>query len=218
MPTLRPAAWAALRLGFGLLALAAVGLQLAIQVGRGYSAVNFFSFFTNLSNLFAAGVLILGAGRLVLGGAALEPGDFVRGLATVNMVVVGLVYAALLRHVDLGSLRPAINVVLHDVMPCAVVVDWLLAPPRRRLGPAFVPVCLIVPASYLAYSLGRGSVVGWYPYPFLNPERVNGYAGVAAYGLGIGVTFFAVAWGVQAAGNWMRRRPAVIGRAGAGGS
>jgi hypothetical protein len=200
---------ALLRLAFGALALGAVGLQLAIQIERGYSVANFFSYFTNLSNLFAAGVLIAGAGRLVPGDAAREPGDFVRGLSAVNMVVVGLVYAALLRHVNLGSLRPAINVVLHDVMPVAVVLDWLLAPPRHRVGWSFVPACLIVPVLYLAYALLRGSAVDWYPYPFLNPEHhANGYLGVAGYAFGIGVTFVVVAAIVRMSGHWARGRVA----------
>jgi hypothetical protein len=208
---LSPRALALLRLAFGVLAIGGVGLQLSIQISRGYSVANFFSYFTNLSNLFAAAVLIAGAGRLVPGGAMREPGDFVRGLSAVNMIVVGVVYAALLRHVNLGSLRPAINLVLHDVMPVAVLLDWLLAPPKQRIGAAFVPACLIVPMLYLAYALGRGSVVDWYPYPFLDPEHhANGYLGVAAYAIGVGVTFVIVAWVVRASGNWVRGKVAPV--------
>ena len=39
---------------FALLTLAAVGRQLVIHVESGFSVVNFFSYFTNLSNLLAA--------------------------------------------------------------------------------------------------------------------------------------------------------------------
>ena len=51
----------AMRMTFGLLALTAIGRQFVIQVQSGFSIVNFFSFFTNLSNIFAAVVLLRGA-------------------------------------------------------------------------------------------------------------------------------------------------------------
>ena len=37
----------------------------------------------------------------------------------------------------------------------------------------------IVPALYLAYVLIRGSISGWYPYPFMNPGVVAWYGAVA---------------------------------------
>ena len=49
----------ALRVGLATLALAAIGQQLVIHIGASYSVLNFFSYFTNLSNLFAAVVLLL---------------------------------------------------------------------------------------------------------------------------------------------------------------
>jgi hypothetical protein len=205
--TTRPWLWPALRLAFGLLGLVAVGTQLTIQVGRGYSVVNFFSYFTNLSNLFAAVVLILGAARPVSPSPAWQPGDALRCLSAVNMIVVGVVYALLLRHADLGSLRAWINTVLHEVMPVAVALDWLIQPPRRQLGAGFLLLCLAFPLVYLAYILLRGAVVEWYPYPFLDPDRIGGYAVVALYVVGIGVTFLLVAWLLRALGN--RRAGAV---------
>jgi len=53
--------WRWLRAALGLLALLAIGRQLAVHVQLRLDLVNFFSYFTNLSNLFAAAVLILGA-------------------------------------------------------------------------------------------------------------------------------------------------------------
>jgi membrane protease YdiL (CAAX protease family) len=48
------------------------------------------------------------------------------------------------------------------------------------------------PLVYLAYSLVRGAVVDWYPYPFLDPDESGGYAGVAGYALAILAAFTAV--------------------------
>lgn len=196
----------ALRLTLGLLTLAAVGRQFALHVQYGFSAVNFFSYFTNLANLFAAVVLLVGAVRVVQRRAASATDDRIRGAATTYMAVVGLVFAALLRNVDLGALLPWVNTVLHTVMPIAVVLEWLYAPPRSTLGARQVLLYQAVPLLYLVYVLGRGAAVGWYPYPFLNPAVVGGYGGVAAYVVGIVVVFLVVGWAVTAVGNARRPR------------
>jgi len=189
----------ALRLAFGLITLIAIGWQLSIHLGHGYSVLNFFSYFTNLSNLSAAVVLLLGAYHL--GVKSTAQNEALRAASVVNMVVVGVVFAVLLRDVDLGSLLPWINFVLHTLMPCVVVADWLLQPPRAKLGARQLLLALVFPAIYLLYVLVRGSSIGWYPYPFLNPALVGGYAGVAAYAAGITATFAIVAWLVMAVGN-----------------
>ena len=198
-------AWSALRLFFGLLTLVAIGWQLTIHVRMGFDVVNFFSFFTNLSNLLAAIVLVLGARRLWRP-ASTGPDEGLRAISAVNMVVVGIVFSLLLRDVDLGALRPWINTLLHHVMPCVVLLDWLLQPPRRRLGGRQLLWALVFPVAYLVYTLVRGSRTGWYPYPFLNPAHVGGYGGVAVYAAGIALTFGLTGWGLLALGNRLGRR------------
>jgi hypothetical protein len=193
-----------LRWFFGLVTLVAVGWQLSIHVRMGFNVVNFFSYFTNLSNLFAAFVLLLTAFRHLSGRATSASMDRLRAVSTVNMAVVGIVFTLLLREVDLGALRPWINTWLHYVMPCAVVLDWLLQPPRTRLGARQLLVIQIFPLAYLAYALVRGTG-GWYPYPFLNPANVGGYGGVAVYAVGIALTFFVGGWVLLALGNKLDR-------------
>ncbi|HEY4367608.1 MAG TPA: Pr6Pr family membrane protein [Steroidobacteraceae bacterium] len=194
-------AWGVVRLMLATLVLVAIGYQLAIQIRLDQSVLNFFSYFTNLSNLFAAVVLLLGGQRLLKSRGTLDLDAQVRALSAVNMTVVGIVFVALLRNVDLGSLLPWINVVLHYLMPCAVVLDWLLQPPQVKLGTKHVLFCLIFPALYLIYVLIRGAAVDWYPYPFLNPANVGGYGAVAPYAVGIAVTFLLAGWALIAVGN-----------------
>jgi hypothetical protein len=194
-----------LRLFFGLVTLVAVGWQLSIHVRMGFDVVNFFSYFTNLSNLFAAFVLLLTGVHFLSGRASSASMDRLRAVSTVNMAVVGIVFALLLRDVDLGALLPWINTWLHYVMPCAVALDWLLQPPRTRLGGRQLLVIQIFPIAYLAYVLARGSAAGWYPYPFLDPANVGGYGGVAVYAAGIALTFFVGGWVLLALGNKLKR-------------
>jgi hypothetical protein len=203
MPTRTPPLLRALRLAFALLTLAAIGWQLVLHLRAGHDPVNFFSYFTNLSNLLAALVLLAAASSLAF---TQQPGfDLLRGAAAVQMALVGLVFGALLRDADLGDLRPWVNTVVHMVMPVVVVADWLLAPPRSRLRPRHLAAVLVFPALYLAYTLTRGALVGWYPYPFLNPARVGGPGGVALYAAGITLGFVVVGGLLFALGNRLRR-------------
>jgi hypothetical protein len=188
----KPILLIAIRLTFGLLALAAIGIQLTIHVQHAFSVVNFFSFFTNLSNLFAAIILLIGAFQLLTQREQTPVGDVLRGAAVSQMAVVGIVFVALLRDVDLGALLPWVNTVLHYVVPVAVVVEWLVMPPERKLGVKQLLLCQVFPLLYVAYTLVRGAFAGWYPYPFLNPANAGGYGGVAIYAIAIAVVCFAV--------------------------
>ena len=198
-----PAARLALRiarLALAALTLFAIGRQLGIHVAMGANVLNFFSYFTNLSNLIAALVfLLLGLARD--GDAPPAWLKRLRAISVVNMVVVGIVFSVLLRNVDLGALLPWVNFVLHTLMPIAVALDWLAWPQRAslpgagiRMGWRDVLWCLPFPALYLVYSVVRGASTGWFAYPFLNPAKVGGAGGVAVYALGITATFIAVAW------------------------
>lgn len=194
------------RVLLGLVALTAIAVQFSIQIRDGFGVVNFFSYFTNLANLFAAIVFVVSArgvfpdpqGRSLKDQAWL---DQVRAVSAVNMTLVGVVFAVLLRNVDLGSLLPWVNVVLHYIMPCAVVLDWLLRPPAMKLGIRHGLLCLVFPAFYLVYVLVRGHVAGWYPYPFLNPANPGGYGSVAVHIAGIAIAFLVASWSLLALGN-----------------
>jgi hypothetical protein len=188
------------RLGFAALALFAIAWQLALHLAAGHPALNFFSYYTNLSNLFACGVLIY---------AALRPApsalrDQLRFLAVVNMTLVGVVFALLLRNTDLGDLLPWVNVIVHYVMPVVLFADWLVEPPASRLGARQVAIAMVFPIAWLAYTLLRGPVVAWYPYPFLNPATAGGSAGVAAYSVGITIAFVLMASALRVLGNGRR--------------
>jgi hypothetical protein len=185
-----------LRVIFGTLTLVAVGRQLLIHAQLGYDVVNFFSFFTNLSNLFAACIFLMGARGYAAPGCA-KLFDELRLMAATNMMVVGIVFSVLLRGADLGSLLPWVNWIVHYLMPIVVILDWIVAPPRRALGRREYLMTLVVPALYLAYVLIRGSVVGWYPYPFLNPANVGGYSGVVVYAAGVAAVFLLGGWGLS---------------------
>ena len=194
----------AARLFFGLLTLAAIGTQLVIQIQSGFSVVNFFSYFTNLSNIFAGIVLIVGAIYLIKRRQPTVAEDIIRGSSIVCMALVGIVFGVLLRDVDLGNLLPWVNTVTHYIMPVVVVLDWLYQPPQSKLTVKQIAYWLIFPLLYLAYSIIRGAIVGFYAYPFFNPDKVGGHGGVLLYSVAILSVFLFVSWLLLTLGNKLK--------------
>jgi hypothetical protein len=179
----RTMAWRSLirvyRCVIGVLAIVAVAVQLADLAGRGtLRPVNFFSYFTVESNVFGAVVLLLAAWRPSAVHSAIL--DFVRGGIVVYLTVTGLVFAVLLSGTDVDATIPWVNTLLHQLMPLLAVIDWVLVPPSTALTIRRGLLWLGYPLVWLAYTLGRGALVHWYPYPFVDPSGV-GYAMVAIY-------------------------------------
>jgi len=96
------------------------------------------------------------------------------------MIVTGVVFALLLSGLEGVALTavPWDNIVLHYIMPIAVALDWIMNPPSRRIEFKKALWWLVFPLAYLAYSLVRGPIANWYPYPFLNPAN-GGYGQIA---------------------------------------
>lgn len=159
------------RAGLALLTIAALA--------SAFESVNFFFYFTVLSNIL---MIVLFAGMAIRPDWIAANGAF-RGAVTLYMVITGLVYAVLLRPIeaDVGMTDPWINYVLHSLGPAAAIVDWLLFPPERRLVNRSLWLWLLFPALYLIVTLFRGPATDWYPYPFLDPAETGSYLGVALY-------------------------------------
>jgi hypothetical protein len=219
--------WEWVRLAAAVLVVAALVAQAwttiagAATGGRDVATttVNFFSFFTVLSNLLAAIALAwAGAWGLRAGRAsATEPRSIAFALVCVTtyMIITGIVYNALLRGIPLpqGSTVPWSNEVLHVVAPIVLLLDLLVAPRRRGLGWGAVPAALAFPVAWIVYTLIRGPLTvnpvsgapWWYPYPFLDPHGfASGYGTVSLYIAGIAVGIAAVAAFVV----WVGRRRA----------
>ena len=190
------------RVVVAVLGLVAIVVQFVERASdpRPFDPVSFFSFFTILSNLLVAAVLLAtGTGR----GPGWLRRDLVRGAATTYIATTGLIYLLLLSDdpVAVDATIPWVDAVLHEVVPIAVLLDWLLAPPRERLSVGGAARWMAFPVTYLVYSLVRGPIVDWYPYPFLDP-REAGYAEVAVTSVVVAVAIVVLVLLVRAMGNW----------------
>ncbi|WP_457028028.1 Pr6Pr family membrane protein [Kitasatospora sp. P5_F3] len=188
-----------LRLGFGLLAAVALGVQAHRSVTLDLSMANFFSYFTNLSNMAGVVVLLVG-GTLGLLGRGRVP-DLVRGAVVLYLTITGLVYLVALSDYDLGPLLPWVNTVVHRLMPLVLLADWLADPPRRPISRQRALSWLLFPLLYLPYTLIRGEVTDWYPYPFLDPRHSGGYGRVVVACTLVTLAFVGVGAVLRWAGN-----------------
>ena len=171
----------------------------------GFLLQNFFCFFTIESNVLAVVSFLLGAALITLGRTETRGVTIFRLVAVTYMTVTLIVYNLLLRGIELpqGQTVPWSNEILHVVGPLLLIADWLLAPGRNRLEWRHVWAVVVFPILWAAYTLVRGPLVDWYPYPFLNPANSgNGYLSVAFYVILVA----AVMVGVGAAGIWVTRR------------
>jgi hypothetical protein len=82
--------------------------------------------------------------------------------------------------------------------PLYVVLDWVLAPGRHPVPWARLWTIVLFPLAWVVYTLVRGPIVGWYPYPFLDPAQEAGYGGVAVYVIAIAAFILLVGAGIVA--------------------
>ncbi|AYE32083.1 Pr6Pr family membrane protein [Burkholderia pseudomallei] len=141
---------------------------------------NFLSYFTQLSSLYTAIVLL--AGLWLATKPPSQRYESARGAVVLYMAITGIVYELLLAHLDaVHHATPYYtNWILHRVIPIAVFLDWLYVAPRVRIDWSQLARWLAFPVAYLGYTLVRGALIDWYPYPFVDP-RAHGYLMVAAY-------------------------------------
>jgi hypothetical protein len=192
------------RVVFALLGIVAMTTQLVQVWDRPNNPANFFSFFTIESNILAVAVLLYGVARPAMVGRS-PTLDLVRGAAVLYMTVTFVVYGVLLAgyQEELQTTIPWVDTVVHRVLPIVMLLDWIIDPPDNALTwKRAIPFWLVPPAAYLTYSLIRGPIVDWYPYPFLNPDEVGGYAGVATYAVGIAALAALGTWVIV----WIGRR------------
>jgi hypothetical protein len=196
------------RLIVPLLVVVAISAQCQQLSSAGiFHPVNVFSFFTIQSNVLAL-LMLLGM-EFGVRTAPRRLAEGIRPAVVLYMSMTGIVYAVLLAPAaaDVGLTAKWVDAVVHVVAPLVVAADWFLAPPVRRPEMADIPRWLVFPVLWLVYSLLRGALVDWYPYPFLDPRpEVPNAAGsaiaVAVICIGIAVCVVAFAAGLV----WLTRR------------
>jgi hypothetical protein len=115
------------------------------------------------------------------------------GLAAI--VVTFVIYHTALSHlVDLDGWTKLADQLLHTLVPVLAVVGWVVAGPRGQAEKRTAWLALLPPAAWVMFTLVRGELIDFYPYPFVDVEQY-GYPRVALNIAGVGVLFFALTRG-----------------------
>lgn len=165
---------------FGLLLAATAWFSVILQwfLTKG-STANFLSYFTVLCNILVA--LSLSCSILMPGSVA---GRFfskltVQSAIALYIFIVGLTYNLILRGVwDPKGWQLIVDNLLHVAVPLLYLAYWTFFRSPGNLQWKDGLYWIAFPFAYLVYSLVRGAVINWYPYPFLNVTD-HGYSKVA---------------------------------------
>jgi len=167
--------------------------------------VNFFSFFTVLTNTLVAVVLTweLTPRQSPARRWFLLPG--VRSGIAVSIALVSLAYNLLLRHLwQPEGWQFVADELLHDVMPLLYIVYWWRYVPKGTLRLGHIGLWVIYPLVYFAYLLLRGDLLAAYPYPFIDVANL-GYPQVFINAGGILAGFVGIALAVVGVDRWLGR-------------
>lgn len=155
----------------------------------GTRLVRFASYLTIWGNVlvaWSAAMLALGRDRDTRWSRA------IRLDAVVLIAVIAVVHFFLLRPLlDLDGADYLADKMLHMVVPAVALVGWALVGPRGRAAWSDLVPFLAVPVGWLAYTLVRGEIVEWYPYPFIDVNE-HGYGPVLLACLGVAALTVAV--------------------------
>ena len=158
-------------IALALITWISVGMQLELMTG---TIANFFSYFTIQCNLLIAISLTF---AVLMPQSA--PGKFFSQLSVQTSIalyifIVGLVYNVVLRSLHhWEGLQWWVDNMLHVVIPVLYLLYWFLFRTSGFIARKDSVKWILFPAAYLVYTLVRGSIVDWYPYPFLNAVNLG---------------------------------------------
>jgi len=183
-----------IRGGIAITALVAVLIQYATFIsgtseGVALATLRYFSYFTITTNCLVA---------VGWGAAAFAPQtalgqffskDTIRTAVTSYIVLVGVIYHVLLAAIhDPQGISWYANHLLHTLVPLAVFLEWLFLSGERTIRFGHIISWQVYPVVYTAYTLVKGAITGFYPYPFLDVNEL-GYSGVSIQLVGLIITF-----------------------------
>ncbi len=141
-------------------------------------SVEFFSYFTIISNILAAVALTAPLVAPASGLARWADATSTRIAIAVYLAITAVIYHTLLAHLwDLPPWRQVSSHIQHTITPALFLIDWLWRGGQGEARWSAALKTLPVPVIYGAWTLIHGALSGFYPYPFLNVAK-RGYPAV----------------------------------------
>ncbi len=155
--------------------------------------VQFFSYFTILSNILAATVLtaplVAPESRLAIWAEQSGPRAAIATYVTITAVIY---HAILASQWHPQGLHLVADTILHTVTPLAFLIDVALRGGEGEARWIAALKALAMPALYGLWTLAHGALSGFYPYPFMNVAK-RGYPAVLVTMVAMSLTFALVA-------------------------
>jgi hypothetical protein len=158
-----------------------------------FRPAEYFSYFS-IQGTMIAGVMLAYTGWLSWTGTPEKRQvTIARVSATTYAVVIAVVYNALLRDSpgdirDAGYAWPVVpNEIMHVWAAVLILLDWLILSGYGKLRLRASLWVAVYPLAWLAFSVTRGMLDGWWAYWFLNPNEDAGIPGMLQYIAGITV-------------------------------
>ena len=186
---------ARLSLGIGrLLCAVAVAVCMVARYLRAspwVGPVDFLGYLTIQSNI-AFVVVAVSAGVIALRSGLDHPRlDVARATVLSLVLTAGILFALILQQSGARGIRvdlPLSDVLLHFILPVFALADWILSPRRHRVSFRVLLAIVGFPVVWGILTMIRGSIVGWYPYYFLDPAQIDSaleFAGLAVFMLAV---------------------------------
>lgn len=146
--------------------------------GNSINGINYLSYFTFLSNIMVDVFLIL-LGTMILTDHKWVnklTSPYIQGNITVYIFITGFLYLLVLSpgikaypwdcEMAMGNIVSFYN---HVFMPVFMVLLWFFIKGDKRIDNKFILSVVVFPCIYFLFSVIRGTIINWYPYPFIHP-------------------------------------------------
>ncbi len=138
------------------------------------ATINYLSLFSVESNIAIAMVLtmplVIKRGPLYL----FFKNTSIQAMVVVYSFMVIMIYDLILHDLWVAEgIQFVLNYMLHNAIPLAYIVWWFNFGERGKLNYWHSFPWLIAPLVYITITLFRGWFIGFYPYPFINVDRIG---------------------------------------------
>ena len=151
-------------------------INVSIERGSGLwvGIARYFGYFTILTNILVALVLTVPLVRPRTRWGQFFSQPNVMNATAAYIIMVAIPYSLFLRHAwKTQGWQVVVDEILHDVSPILYTVFWILFVPKAALQWRNLPAWLIYPLAYLIVTLISGAIFKWYPYPFLEVDKLG---------------------------------------------
>lgn len=156
------------------------------------SIIRFFSYFTILTNILVALSFSFLLSRPESSWGRFFSRTKTLTAITVYITIVGIVYNTILRFIwSPQGLQRVVDELLHLIIPIYFIIYWVFFVAKSGLRWSNIFSWLIFPFVYLVFILFRGAFSSYYPYPFLDVNKL-GYNKVCLNAVGLLIGFLTI--------------------------